>query len=408
MTISRSESLIKLLIICPIDPAGRKIGGVETAIRTYVKFAPSNFEIEVVGFTTGDQGFRIGVWSETILNGRKIKFLPVIKDSAPNARKFLPLVLRFTAGLARWRHKIDFQDRLLIFHRLEPAYVLKSVPAKKILFLHGNMSTYFNNEYCENKWKKFKKLYFFIEPFFISEMEKIFVVSRSGRDLYQKRYSDFSSRFFFLPTWYDPHIFYRRDEDLRDKIRCRYNISSDTLVFIFIGRLEGQKNPELLIKSFYLISQIYPDSKLLIVGEGSLKEALIRQIEELDFAEKVDFVSFKNQNEIAEIINIANVMLLTSAWEGMPRVVLESLSCGVPVVATDAGETSIVVKDGESGRLISSAEPEDIAEGVRDVITFPLSSGQCQKAVADYSQEKVLSFLYDELRKVRESRTEHL
>lgn len=401
-----SKPLIKLLIICPIDPAGRKIGGVETAIRTYIKYAPSDFEIEVVGITTGDQAYRRGAWYNTTLNGRPIKFFPVIKDNSPNTRRLLPLVFRFTAGLARWRHKIDFNNRLIVFHRLEPAYILKSITSEKILFLHGNMSTYFSNEYCENKWKHFKKLYFFIEPFFISGMGKIFIVSRSGRDHYTKRYSSFSSRFLFLPTWYDPHIFYRRESAVRNKIRGEYNISPDTLVFLFIGRLEGQKNPQLLIQSFYYISRIYPDSKLLIVGEGSLKDTLIRKIHDLDLSNKVTFYNFKTQTEIAEMINMADTMLLTSAWEGMPRVVLESLACGLPVVATDAGDTSLAVKDGESGKLILSNQPEDIARAVQEVITSPPSPEQCQKAVADYSQEKVLSFLYTELRSTNKSRSD--
>jgi len=160
---------VKLLIIYPIDEAIKKFGGIETAIQSYLTYAPDNFDFRIIGITGRNSGLKLGKWHSLIFNGKRVKFFPVVKVNDPNKRSVIPLTFRFCLGLLRWRHKVDFKNAVLIYHRLEPNYVLSDIKEKKVLFVHGNIR-YFDNKYCESRWRKIRKLYYFVEPFFIKHM----------------------------------------------------------------------------------------------------------------------------------------------------------------------------------------------------------------------------------------------
>jgi len=391
---------IKLLIVYPMDNICQKFGGIESITQDLVRYAPPNFDIEIVGVSVKKQRLKIGKWHNIIFQDRNIKFFPVLEIEDSNARNLIPLILRFVLALLRWRHRIDFKKRLIIFHRLEPSYILRDIKEKKVLFIHLNIRD-FGNKYCESKWKKIKSLYYFIEPFFITQMKKIFVVSQTGCKYYKKRYSEYSTRFQFLPTWYDSHIFYRMENIDKKSLLCIYKIPDKKKLILTVGRLDWQKDPILLIKSFSLINNRYPNSHLIIVGEGQLKRKIIKQINDLNLIKKITLLGQKSAKEIAQLMNISNLLILTSAFEGMPCVVQESLACGLPVVATDVGEVSLVVKDGISGKIVKSRSPENIAKATIDVIQNPLSINLCQSIVSEYSHEKIINFIIDEFKRIK-------
>ena len=101
--------------------------------------------------------------------------------------------------------------------------------------------------------------------------------------------------------------------------------------------------------------------------------------------------------QIAEIMNISDVLFSTSIFEGMSIVILESLACGLPVVATNVGENYLVVKNGKSGKLVSSWNPEEIAEAVIELISNPPSPHSCIEVVSEYTKQKVLLHLFKEI-----------
>ena len=191
---------LSCLIIYPIDSGGEKYGGIETTIRSYVKSFPPAVKIEIIGISAKNDHLRPGRWYDLTFSGRPVRFFPVIEVNDPNARTRIPLVFKFSLALAYYRRKIDFSKRVLMFHRLEPAYLLGGVASPKVLFLHGNIPQYLKDKYSENRWKGLHKIYFFLEPFFLKRMARIFVVSQVGCAYYQKKYSHFARKFTFLPT----------------------------------------------------------------------------------------------------------------------------------------------------------------------------------------------------------------
>ncbi len=110
-----------------------------------------------------------------------------------------------------------------------------------------------------------------------------------------------------------------------------FGLSGRRLV-TFIGRFEVQKGlPQLLATASDWLPRL-PDCDLLLVGKGPLEMAMRRQCRIARIAERVHFAGW--QAEIPAILAASSLLVLTSAWEGMPNVVLEAMASGLPVVAT--------------------------------------------------------------------------
>ena len=84
----------------------------------------------------------------------------------------------------------------------------------------------------------------------------------------------------------------------------------------------------------------------------------------------------------------------------MPRCVIEALTCGLPVVSTDVGEVSLVVRNGFSGEVVKDLSAQAIASAIEKVLKNPIvyTSSNCLEAVSAYTPEKILAPLFEYMR----------
>ena len=386
----------KLLVIIQKDPLGEGIGGMHTFIRGLVKHLPSDFEIELVGVTTDRIKRPVGKWKVIEFSNRTIKFFPVLYREDQNKNSRIPLSLLFSLSLIKYRSRIPLKNRILEFHRIEPAFLFRRLKNPKVVFIHGNVEELYN-PFSEIKWHKFPWLYFQLEKMIITGFTKIFVVSQKGLDFYRKRYKDYRDRFSFLPTWVDLDIFYPlRSEKEKEYEISKLSISSQDKILLFAGRLVGSKNPLLLIDSF---KKIYDEDKkvtLLIVGDGGLKSEVIKRINEYGLQKKTKLLGIFSQDRLSRLMRACDLFILTSACEGMPRIVNEALASGIPVVSTNVGEVWRVVKDGHSGTLVSGHHASEIAGAAINILRNKkiYSPDNCLDTVKEYSVENVLNDIY--------------
>jgi glycosyltransferase involved in cell wall biosynthesis len=172
-------------------------------------------------------------------------------------------------------------------------------------------------------------------------------------------------------------------------------------LILFVGRLQEQKAPLRLIDSFKSYSQDDPHSRLIMIGEGNLLSAVEKSINRLNLGQQVTLLKSIKQEELVKYYQAADILLLTSNYEGMPMSVLEALGCGLPIVTTNAGEVKRIVKNGFSGEVVEGFEPQDIANAIKKVLNAPsvYTSQNCIKSVEDYTPQKVLASVYDLMRK---------
>lgn len=119
---------------------------------------------------------------------------------------------------------------------------------------------------------------------------------------------------------------------------------------VFVGRLAGVKHIEVLINSINLIRNTFKDVKVAIVGDGECKTKLENLTRELDLSQNIFFVGY--QSDVWKWYNRGKISTLTSEREGFPYSVVEALSCGLPVISSNCGDVSDVLKNGYNGFII--------------------------------------------------------
>lgn len=140
---------------------------------------------------------------------------------------------------------------------------------------------------------------------------------------------------------------------------------------VMSGRLEPQKNYPMAISAFARVAAFVPEYILEIFGEGSLKEKLQAQIDELGMADRIFLRGYSRKlfDDIAD----AGIYLMTSDYEGMSNALMEALGLGIPVITTDhkgGGARSLIVS-GENGMLIPIGDANMLEEKLRELIENP-------------------------------------
>jgi glycosyltransferase involved in cell wall biosynthesis len=139
------------------------------------------------------------------------------------------------------------------------------------------------------------------------------------------------------------------------------------LRLIIVGRQEGAKGTAVLIQALPLVRRAYPETALDVVGDGSDVPALKRLAAELGIGEKVAFHGKVNHAEVLRLLQNAHVFCLPTESEGFPKVVLEALACGLPVVATPVSVLPQLLSNG-CGLLLAEATPDAQARAIQSIV----------------------------------------
>ena len=153
------------------------------------------------------------------------------------------------------------------------------------------------------------------------------------------------------------------------KLKVKYKIKDNYPIILSIGRLTQEKGFVYLIKSVSLLKKDFPRIKLLIAGDGELREKLQGLINELDLVNHVKLLGIiKN---VFELFKISDAYVNSSLWEGLPMTLLEAMSMKIPIIATDVGSNSEVVINGYTGLLVKPQSEYEIAKAVKKIINNP-------------------------------------
>ena len=124
-----------------------------------------------------------------------------------------------------------------------------------------------------------------------------------------------------------------------------------TFNFISVGRMVDAKNHRMMLEAFAEIIKIHSDCRLILIGDGALKDELIEKTVQLKISEKVEFTGVIS--DVENYLAIADVYLSTSKYEGLPLSILEAMAAELPIIATKAGGSKDIVIDEKNGFLIA-------------------------------------------------------
>jgi len=153
-----------------------------------------------------------------------------------------------------------------------------------------------------------------------------------------------------------------------------------------VGRLKKAKNHALLISAFKrLLARM--DSRLLILGDGDLEMQTLSFAQAEGVADKVIFAG-RSRNPLPYYLS-ADLFVMSSSREGFGNVIIEALSCGLPVVSTDCGGPADILENGRYGRLVPGNDAEALAQAMQDSLGAHHDKEALQRRAAEFSPDRI-------------------
>ena len=172
-----------------------------------------------------------------------------------------------------------------------------------------------------------------------------------------------------------------RKTSARSGLSETLGISEGGNVIVTVARLMPPKGHIHLIDAMAGLTKKFPGLKLLLAGDGDLKEQLANRCASLGIMEKVRFLG--NRSDVAEILRLANIFVLPSLWEGTSLALLEAMAAGKPIVATDIPGNRAVLAAEDSGLLVPPGDAAALEDAILHLLECPEIAGEYgRKALA--------------------------
>jgi glycosyltransferase involved in cell wall biosynthesis len=151
--------------------------------------------------------------------------------------------------------------------------------------------------------------------------------------------------------------------------RRELGIAPGTPVILSVGSLTRQKAQHILIEAFARAVARVPAARLLIAGDGPLREELVKRSTSLGVGQNVSWLGARE--DIADLIEAADLFVLSSKREGLPITVIEAMRGGRAVVTSRAGGTAEAVLDGITGTVVDPGDPAALGDAMAAVLGDP-------------------------------------
>lgn len=175
-----------------------------------------------------------------------------------------------------------------------------------------------------------------------------------------RRHAVHQRRITLVPNGIDAES-YRFDAQLRRQARASLQLG-ERFTWLTVGRLTAAKRHTDLLSAIAIVRRKVPDIQTLIVGDGPLRQALEGEISSGGLASNVSLLGLRD--DVRQLMLAADGFVLSSAWEGLPMVLLEAAASSLPIVATDVGGSGDAVLDRETGYLTPPGDPRALADGL--------------------------------------------
>ncbi|MDF3983200.1 glycosyltransferase [Luteibacter sp. PPL554] len=155
-------------------------------------------------------------------------------------------------------------------------------------------------------------------------------------------------------------------DTMHERLARMINVPVGTRIVGTVGRLNWTKDHAGLIRAFRAVRRQRPDTALVIVGDGELRDALRHIAFDEGVAGSVHFLG--DRGDVRELLQGMDLFVLSSVTEGYSMALLEACATGLPIVATDVGGNAEIVRDRRTGRIVPAADPTSLAEAMREML----------------------------------------
>lgn len=173
-----------------------------------------------------------------------------------------------------------------------------------------------------------------------------------------------------IPNGIDIHKF-THDDNYREIKRKQLGVGNK-LMLLAVGRFHEAKDYPNLFESISKLIKVRKDFKLYIVGDGPLKDEFVNQIQKLQISNFIEFLG--ERNDIQQLMSACDLYVMSSAWEGLPMVILEAMSTECLIVSTDCGGVAEAL--GETGFLVEPKNNNALSEAINRALNLTADERQ--------------------------------
>jgi glycosyltransferase involved in cell wall biosynthesis len=255
--------------------------------------------------------------------------------------------------------------------------------ARPLAWLAGARAIFYTPQTIDIRQTRWSGLYIFLERT-LARITKA-VISVNERDRSRLVHWGIPARkVAMVPNGIDPAAVNLKPD--RQALFSAMGIDDRQPLVMQVGRLSAQKNPHDFIEGAILVLRQVPQVQFALIGEGPLEQEVLEQVRSLGLENSVHLLGW--QPEASCLMAAANVVTLTSLWEGMPYSLLEAMAQCKPVVATSVNGCAEIVEDGVTGYLVAPQDPTAWAERVISLLRNPVLADKLGQAGRQRLQEK--------------------
>ncbi|MFC1668273.1 glycosyltransferase [Chlamydiota bacterium] len=229
----------------------------------------------------------------------------------------------------------------------------------------------------------YKKKYLLVRKIFRKRISKVCCVSKSLKKLFLEKVGCFDNKVTCLPNGLDLSLFRPMNSG---QLRSKYGYLKDDFILLGIGSFYPWKNIGLLIDAATLLKKNRIKFRLLLIGSGPLERDIRELVKKNKLSDEVFFLGYRA--DIAEIINVADVLVQPSLTEGMSNTIMEAMACGKPVVASDVGGNEELIVEGKTGFLFESNNLDDLIEKIVYILKNPDLAVRMGKKARQIAEER--------------------
>jgi glycosyltransferase involved in cell wall biosynthesis len=219
-------------------------------------------------------------------------------------------------------------------------------------------------EHNVDVWKT--PFHFLLDRWLFRRTSCFIAVSETVRGFYAQKLGVAKEKLRVVYNGVEGHLAESSKEGPAEDLKATFGLKAGERVIALVGRLVPQKGIAFFLEA---LSGLAFRGKVLIVGDGPLKEGLKALVARLNLKDVVVFAGFRR--DIPEILGVTDILVLPSSREGLPMILLEAMAMGVVVLATRVGGTPELVQDEVNGFLVEYGDVEGLRKKLGDVLSRP-------------------------------------
>ena len=213
-----------------------------------------------------------------------------------------------------------------------------------------------------------RRLFIFLERSTASITDRLIAVSQANIETGIKNRIGRRENYTIVRSGIKPSRFQNAEVKIAEK-KKELGLEEDTKVVAMIAPFKPQKAPLDFVKIASRVNMQKPETQFLLIGDGKLRPEIERLIKQFNLETKVILTGWRR--DIPQILKVMDILVLTSRWEGLPRVFPEAMASELPIVATKVDGAPEAIEEGVNGFLVSVGDTRSMAEKIISLLDNP-------------------------------------